>query len=200
KRWITCGYPWPELEGKGFGKEVVPLLEASSGLSNVHSDLGPFENVFDLADGVIISGKNVTEGMLEMAQATNVLMHTTLDGLRSENESLKSHYSLSCASYTSIFRTLVELRSWRLNYLCPKGANRSWMQVGAQEARDLLMANQFHLLIIIFRVKLNMMLEDWEIWTRSAFNEIKEFLEIAHEGLFQVLDQSMSTQIEIYVR
>ncbi|GJX02495.1 hypothetical protein Tco_0186408 [Tanacetum coccineum] len=41
-----------------------------------------------------------------MAQATNVSMHTTLDGLRSENESLKSHYSLSCASYTSIFRHL----------------------------------------------------------------------------------------------
>ncbi|GJV35646.1 DNA helicase, partial [Tanacetum coccineum] len=42
-----------------LGKEVVPLLEASTGLSNVHSDLGPFENVFDLADGDIIGGKNV---------------------------------------------------------------------------------------------------------------------------------------------
>nr|GEU39594.1 hypothetical protein [Tanacetum cinerariifolium] len=42
-----------------LSKEVVPLLEALIRLSNVPSELGPFENVFDLADGGIISGKNV---------------------------------------------------------------------------------------------------------------------------------------------
>ncbi|GKF46291.1 hypothetical protein Tco_0136093, partial [Tanacetum coccineum] len=47
-----------------------------------------------------------TEGMLAMAQAMNGSMQNAMNGLHFENESLKSHYSMSCASYSSIFGDL----------------------------------------------------------------------------------------------
>ncbi|GKF11183.1 hypothetical protein Tco_0049109 [Tanacetum coccineum] len=50
-----------------------------------------------------------TDGMLTMAQAMNESMHNAVNGLRSENESLKSHYSMSCASYSGIFGDLIRV-------------------------------------------------------------------------------------------
>nr|GFB17817.1 hypothetical protein [Tanacetum cinerariifolium] len=46
------------------------------------------------------------KGMLAMAQAVNGSQQNAVNGLNSENESLKSYYSISCASYSSIFGNL----------------------------------------------------------------------------------------------
>ncbi|GKB12259.1 ribonuclease H-like domain-containing protein [Tanacetum coccineum] len=46
-----------ETPAKNKGKEVVPVIEASAGLSNAPPDLSSFENAFDLADSYI-TGRN----------------------------------------------------------------------------------------------------------------------------------------------
>nr|GEV04905.1 hypothetical protein [Tanacetum cinerariifolium] len=82
---------------------------------NVLLDLGPVRNVFDLPDGSAIEGNTVinkveeltsslyqNEEMLAMAQVMIRSMQTTVDSLRSENESLKSYYSMSCAEQDKV--------------------------------------------------------------------------------------------------
>nr|GEY13423.1 defensin-like protein 19 [Tanacetum cinerariifolium] len=56
-----------------------------------------------------------TEGMLAMAQAVNGSMQNAVNGLHSENESLKSHYSMSYASYSSIFGDLNRAKGLEAN-------------------------------------------------------------------------------------
>nr|GEW36914.1 hypothetical protein [Tanacetum cinerariifolium] len=56
-----------------------------------------------------------TKGMLDMAQAMNRSTQNAVNGLSSENESLKSHYSMSCASYSIIFGDLNRAKGLEAN-------------------------------------------------------------------------------------
>ncbi|GJW12041.1 hypothetical protein Tco_1577868 [Tanacetum coccineum] len=127
-----------------------------------------------------------TKGMLAMAQAMNGSMQNSVNGLRFENERLKSHYSMSCASYSSIFSDLNRAKGleanlsrkasalerenstlrrdldWVMKKAIPRMLSRVFRseqfdrelvkvqkvfvkrgrELGRQEVRDLLMANQ----------------------------------------------------------
>ncbi|GJU16499.1 hypothetical protein Tco_1144465 [Tanacetum coccineum] len=86
-----------------------------------------------------------------MAQAMNGSMQNAVNGLRSKNESLKSHYSMSCSSYSSIFSDLNRAKGLEANL--SRKFDRELVKVQKvfierdrelrhQEALELLMANQ----------------------------------------------------------
>ncbi|GKB12258.1 hypothetical protein Tco_0846181 [Tanacetum coccineum] len=103
-----------------------------------------------------------TEGVLAMAQAMNESMQNAVNGLRSKNESLKLHYSMSCASYNSIFSDLNRAKGLEANlsrkvsvlereksalrrdldWVMKKSLPRILARLRRQKARELLMANQ----------------------------------------------------------
>nr|GEZ52455.1 hypothetical protein [Tanacetum cinerariifolium] len=125
---------------KEKGGKVVSNLVDKAASSGVLPNLGPFKNVFELTNGGIICGNSVEDrlnygampetqdytaylnnmsglnyGMLAMAQAMNGSMQNGVNSLRSENESLKSHYSIFCASYSSIFGDLDKAKGLEAN-------------------------------------------------------------------------------------
>nr|GEV98864.1 hypothetical protein [Tanacetum cinerariifolium] len=63
----------------------------------------------------LTSSLHQTEGMLDMALAMNRSTQNAVNGLSSKNESLKSHYSMSCASYSSIFGDLNRAKGLEAN-------------------------------------------------------------------------------------
>nr|GEY75442.1 hypothetical protein [Tanacetum cinerariifolium] len=98
-----------------------------------------------------------TEGLLAMAQAMNEFMQNFVNGLRFDNESLKSHYSISCEKSVlrrdldwvmkkAILRMLSRVfRSEQFDRELVKVQKvfvKHGHELGCQEARDLLMANQ----------------------------------------------------------
>nr|GFC17422.1 hypothetical protein [Tanacetum cinerariifolium]GFC38249.1 hypothetical protein [Tanacetum cinerariifolium] len=55
------------------------------------------------------------EGMLAMAQSMNGSKQNVVNGLRSENESFKSHYLMYCDSYSSTFCDLNRAKGLKAN-------------------------------------------------------------------------------------
>nr|GEY19579.1 hypothetical protein [Tanacetum cinerariifolium] len=104
---------------------------------------------------------NQTEEMLSMAQAMNESMHNVVNGLRSENESLNSHYSMKVSALEREKLAFRRDLDWVMKIAIPRILARVFRskqfdcqmvkvqnvfvergrKLGHQEARDLLMAN-----------------------------------------------------------
>ncbi|GKA26879.1 hypothetical protein Tco_0713047 [Tanacetum coccineum] len=74
----------------------LPFNESSSGSSAY----------YQIRVKELTSSLYQTEGMLTTTQAMNKSIQTTVNSLRSENESLKSYHTMSCVGYNNLFRDL----------------------------------------------------------------------------------------------
>nr|GEV98865.1 hypothetical protein [Tanacetum cinerariifolium] len=101
----ACGYMAYPNDVPQLNPAQLPFNESSGGSSAYYQRR--VEELF--------SSRYQTEGMLAMAQAMNGSMQTTVNSLRSENESLKSYYSMSCAGYNNFFGDLTRAKELEVN-------------------------------------------------------------------------------------
>ncbi|GKE26711.1 hypothetical protein Tco_1442095 [Tanacetum coccineum] len=83
-----------------FNTSPLPINESSGGSSGYYQ-----RRVEELTSSIY-----QTEGMLYMTQAINGSMQAIVNSLRSENESLKSYYTMSCAGYNNLFADLTRAK------------------------------------------------------------------------------------------
>ncbi|GJT26942.1 ribonuclease H-like domain-containing protein [Tanacetum coccineum] len=90
-RRVTCGYPWPELEGKGFGKrDVHPTTSSNSGedriLKRRKNNGEEHGDEVNNTDGIMSGAK---DAKFQEANKDNVFIEGMDDGAKAESEKAK---------------------------------------------------------------------------------------------------------------
>ncbi|GJZ92918.1 hypothetical protein Tco_0664983 [Tanacetum coccineum] len=143
------------IDGNTVVNELLSKLSWISAYENDKVQVKPDQG-FEAMTGVEPSYVSDTEGMLAIEHVMNGSMQTTVNSLRSENESLKSYYSMSCAGYNNLFGDLTRSKELEVNLSKkvtslerekvglrrPESDHDRGRDLGRQEARDLLMSNQ----------------------------------------------------------